>query len=157
MFSDSSLWGLFFSSLISSTLFPGGSEALLLWLASEQQHNHFNLWLIATIGNSLGGMISWGMGWGMATWMRKRAGKVAASTGAKKEQAKDKKPPLEAMRRIRKYGTPVLLFSWLPLIGDPLCVAAGYLRCNVVVSAIYISCGKALRYAFLLALPLFGN
>ena len=51
-----------------------------------------------------------------------------------------------AVNRIREYGSPVLLLSWLPVIGDPLCVAAGWLRINWLTAVIFIGIGKTLRY-----------
>lgn len=131
-----SLWGLFVSAFISSTLLPGGSEALLLALAANDVAPHDQLLLVATLGNTLGGMSSWGVGRLLA--VRFSAEKLT------------KPAHVAALARVQKYGVSVLLFSWLPIIGDPLCVAAGWLKMNPLLSALLIGAGKAARYAALI-------
>lgn len=131
-----SLWFLFFSAFISSTLFPGGSELALLYLASEENHSTFVLISIATFGNTLGAMTSWGIG-------RLIAIRYSTENLSKASQQK-------AVARLQKYGSPILLFSWLPIIGDPLCLAAGWLRVNWLYALIFILIGKAARYTALL-------
>lgn len=127
-----SLWFLFFSAFISSTLFPGGSEAVLVYLVSESKHSLFLLVAVATLGNTLGAMTSWGIG-------RLIAIRYSAEKLSKASQQK-------AVARIQKFGSPILLLSWLPIIGDPLCVAAGWLRIHWLWSLLFISSGKLLRY-----------
>ena len=127
-----SIWLLFFSAFISSTLFPGGSEAVLAYLASEAEHPLFILVLVATLGNTLGAMTSWGIG---------RLIAIRYSTEHLSKPAQQK-----AVERLQKYGSPILLLSWLPVIGDPLCVAAGWLRIHWLPSLVFISVGKLLRY-----------
>lgn len=130
------LWGLFISAFISSTLLPGGSEALLLALAIKETHEPGLLLMVATVGNTLGGMTSWLIGW----WLARRYPLEALSQH--KYEA--------AVIRVRRWGSPVLLLSWLPVIGDPLCVAAGWLRINPLWSMLLIALGKGGRYAVLL-------
>ena len=127
-----SLWFLFFSAFISSTLFPGGSEAVLAYLASEAEHPLILLVIIATLGNTLGAMTSWGIG---------RLISIRYSTERLSKISQQK-----AVERLHKYGSPILLLSWLPVVGDPLCVAAGWLRINVWYSLLFIAVGKLLRY-----------
>jgi len=127
-----SLWFLFFSAFISSTLFPGGSEAVLAYLASEAEHPLFLLVTVATLGNTLGAMTSWGIG-------RLISIRYSVEKLSKTSQQK-------AVERIQKYGSPILLLSWLPVVGDPLCVAAGWLRIHWLWSLVFISVGKLLRY-----------
>jgi len=128
---DHPLWALFFSALISSTLLPGGSEALLLYQASDPTNSASMLLLVATAGNSMGGMLSWGMGrwwvWRFPARQLEQKHHVAIS-------------------RLQHWGSPVLLLSWLPIIGDPLCLAAGWLRMHWAASLLFIVIGKALRY-----------
>ena len=132
------LWSLFASAFISSTLLPGGSEALLLYLASQTGHSSLVLLLVATLGNTLGGLTTYGLGW----WVAKRfPGKVL-----------DEKKHQRALQRTRRYGSPVLLLSWLPVIGDPLCFVAGWLKINLFKAFLFIAIGKAGRYAALLYL-----
>lgn len=127
-----SLWFLFFSAFISSTLFPGGSEAVLAYLSTDAEQSLLLLVLVATLGNTLGAMTSWGIG-------RLISIRYSAESLSKKSQQK-------AVARLQQYGSPILLLSWLPIIGDPLCVAAGWLRLNWFTSLVYISIGKLLRY-----------
>lgn len=131
----SELWGLFVSSFISSTLLPGGSELLLLYLGQQGGHSLMVLWVVATVGNTLGGVTSWGIGVVLAL----RFPFSALS-----------KPRRRAVARLRRLGPPVLLLSWLPIIGDPLCVAAGWLRIHWLTALILIGLGKGARYGVLL-------
>jgi len=130
------LWGLFISAFVSSTLLPGGSEAMLLALALSESHSKGNLLLVATLGNTLGGMTSWLLGW----WLAKKFPAAALQTPTRQR----------AIGRVRRWGSPVLLFSWLPVVGDPLCVAAGWLRINPLLAMVMIAVGKGARYALLL-------
>ncbi len=134
---DYSLFGLFVSSFLSSTLLPGTSEVVLVILATQGNFSRWNLLTIATAGNTLGGMTSWGLGCLLAWW-------YPLSALAKPSQRL-------AVERIRLYGSPMLLLSWVPFIGDPLCLAAGWLRITWVNALFFIGIGKACRYPFLLA------
>ena len=133
-----SLWVLFFSAFISSTLFPGGSEAVLAYLTSEAIYPLYLLIFVATLGNTLGAMTSWGIG-------RVISIKYSYEKLSKESQQK-------AVERLQKYGSPVLLLSWLPVIGDPLCVAAGWLRIHWLQSLVFITVGKLLRYVVVIYL-----
>ena len=130
------LWGLFLSAFISSTLMPGGSEAVLSALRLHDSHPPLLLLTIATLGNTLGGMSSWSIGWLIARrWPARRLHKP--------EQQR-------AIRWLERHGSPLLLLSWLPVVGDPLCVAAGWLRIGFWPALIFIAVGKALRYTVIL-------
>ncbi len=127
-------WSLFISALISSTLFPGGSEALLLYKLNEGG-DAASLVLIATVGNVLGSLITYGMGrLGNEAvhkrWLRMNEAKVA-----------------RAESWFAKYGTPSLLLAWLPVVGDPLCLVAGLLRSHVGLFLLLVTAGKAARYS----------
>ncbi len=126
------MWPLFLSAFVSSTLFPGGSEAVLYYLLQQAENNPWTLILVATAGNTLGGMTSWGLG-------RLIAIKYPAEGLVRPDRQK-------ALARIERWGSPVLLLSWLPIVGDPLCVAAGWLRIHWLLSLVYIGMGKFLRY-----------
>lgn len=126
------LWFLFLSAFISSTLFPGGSEAILAYLAAGGRDSLLLLIMIATLGNTLGAMTSWGIGYLISTrYSTERLSKPAQQ---------------KAVDRLQKYGSPILLLSWLPVIGDPLCLAAGWLRIHWLPSLLFILLGKLLRY-----------
>lgn len=131
-----SLFGLFVSALISSTLLPGGSEVVLLYLATQTAENHWILWFTATLGNSLGGISTWILGW----WLACRF----------PSKALDEKKHTRALTQIRRWGSPGLLLSWLPVIGDPLCFVAGWLKLSFIYCALFIVIGKATRYGLLL-------
>ncbi len=132
---ESQLWVLFGSSFMSATLLPGFSEANIIYLSKTTSHSQEVLVLVATIGNSLGGLTNYVIG-------------ILAARGVKLKyfEKENLQKPLE---KIRKYGALSLLFAWLPVIGDPLCLAAGYLRVNALLSTLFITVGKLVRYALL--------
>ena len=137
---DISLWGLFLSSFISSTLMPGGSEVLLAYLLTQPEFSSIELLVAAAVGNSLGGILTYGMGWWLGFRWPLRVPK--------------KKSQQRAMVLIQQYGAVSLFFSWVPFIGDPLCLVAGWIRCNLFYSILLICLGKLMRY--LLIVLVFG-
>lgn len=130
------LWALFTSAFLSATLLPGGSEALLAWQVHQGVADPALLWAVATAGNTLGAMTSWGVGWLIA--LRYPARGLLAPARQR------------AVERVRQWGAPTLLLAWMPVLGDPLCVAAGWLRMSFFASLLFIALGKALRYALIL-------
>ena len=122
--SDLSLWGLFLSSLLGATLLPGGSELVLIGVLKLHPELFWPALLLGSLGNTLGGMISFGMGWMLPMTQQ-----------------------LKHVEKVRHYGTPALLLAWAPLIGDALCVAAGWLRLNPLYAALFMLIGKFARYA----------
>jgi len=129
----SGLWGLFFSAFISSTIAPGGSEALLAYIVSEGHYEVQFVVLVATIGNTLGAMTTWGLGALAANKFP-----VATLLPEKKQNA---------LNVVKKRGIWVLLFSWLPVIGDALCFAGGWLKIPLLPACLIILSGKLGRYA----------
>ena len=127
------LLGLFTSALLAATLLPGGSEVVLFYLNNLATHGFWTLVAVAAAGNTLGGMISYAMGRIIPPHR----------TSAKKIE--------RAVARINRYGPPVLLLSWVPVVGDVLCVAAGWTRMNWIYAALFIGTGKTLRYVLVLA------
>ena len=125
--SDISLWGLFISSFLAATLLPGGSEAALFAVLKAYPETLWIALLVATIGNTLGGMMTFGMGWLLP-------------------QAHIQTQQLKHVERLRIHGTPALLLAWVPLIGDALCLAAGWLRLNWWKAALFMALGKFARY-----------
>lgn len=120
---ESGLTALFFASFLAATILPGGSEVVLVGVL----HKHPDaVWLaiaVATIGNTLGGMTSYWIG-------RLIPNKAQAA----------------AIDRLQRWGYWGLLFSWVPLVGDALCLAAGWLRFNVWLSLLAFAVGKFARY-----------
>ncbi len=127
------LWGLFISAFISSTLAPGGSEILLAYLLINSSLSPYHLLAVATLGNSLGAITTWGLGYFGAARL------VQADVSGKKYR--------RALTLSRRYGVAALLFSWLPVIGDTLCFAAGWIRLSFAHCVLAITVGKLLRYA----------
>ncbi len=125
--------GLFVSAFISSTIAPGGSEAVLAYLVNSQQHSVSQLVTIASIGNTLGALTTWWLG----RWTANRY--PAAETNLAKQHQK-------SLNTVRRWGSWALLFSWLPLVGDGLCFAGGWLRLSMLSSLLAIFLGKVLRY-----------
>ena len=126
MTETASLWTLFISSFLAATLLPGGSEAVLFGVLKLHPDQVGAALGVATLGNTLGGMSSYLIGRFIP---QKKA--LAEHPG---------------LARVRQYGVSVLLLSWVPLIGDPLCVAAGWLRLNPWLCALCIATGKFARY-----------
>ena len=136
MIDSTLLWSLFSAGFLSATLLPGGSEAALLWAVNNTSTPETALWLATTLGNSLGGISGWLLGF----WLASRF-----------PYKKDIKPEYQkAISRLRQHGSPLLLLSWIPIIGDPLCVAAGWLKIGWLPAVVYITVGKAVRYGMLL-------
>lgn len=134
---DFGLLSLFFGSFLASTILPGGVEGLL-YVMVQQGYEFSPLFIVATAGNTIGGVVTW--------WMGTLLKKGLKNTRVTKWFSLS--PP--AMARVRKFGPSALLLSWMPIIGDPLCVAAGYLSLRFWPCFIAIFVGKAVRYLALL-------
>jgi membrane protein YqaA with SNARE-associated domain len=108
----------------------------LLWNLQQSAHSPYLLWISATLGNTLGGLSSWLIGW----WLGNRF----PGRGLKDQRQQ------QALQRIGRYGSPLLLLSWLPVVGDPLCLAAGWAGIRFSLATLFIGAGKGLRYAALI-------
>lgn len=126
------LWGLFFSAFISATIAPGGSEAVLAYMVTNQPIDIKILVLVATIGNTLGSLTTWLLG-------ILAAKKIATENFLSKKKQK-------SLNLVKRWGKWSLLFAWLPIVGDGLCFAAGWLNLPFWTSCLLILIGKALRY-----------
>lgn len=128
---DASLLALFTSSFLAATLLPGGSEAVLAGVLVAYPDLFWPALNLATLGNTLGGISSYVIGRFLPD-----------------EQALSAKIGRYAhgLEWTRRRGAPILFLSWLPLIGDVLCVAAGWLRINWASAAFFIAVGKFARY-----------
>ncbi len=129
-------WVLFASALLSSTLFPGGSEALLLYQLQNPESNDYWLVFIATLGNVCGSVITYAMG---------RYGFQFSHRWFQISDTKIKR----AKQHFQRWGTPALLFAWLPILGDPLCLVAGSLRYSLLYFIALVSIGKLARYTLI--------
>jgi membrane protein YqaA with SNARE-associated domain len=120
---------LFVSSFLAATLLPGGSEAVLFAVLKLHPEQFWPALGVATLGNTLGGLSSYLLG------------RLIPQT-----------KPLKGLATVQRWGSPALLLSWVPLLGDPLCVAAGWLRLNPWWSTLFIAIGKFGRYWVIAAL-----
>lgn len=130
--------GLFLASLLAATVVPFSSEAALAGMRLSGHFSTLGLLVVATAGNTLGSVVNWGLGRFCLRWRDRRWFPV-------------KPPELErAGRLFNRWGIPSLLFAWLPVIGDPLTLAAGILRTPLWVMLPLVALGKGARYAALL-------
>jgi membrane protein YqaA with SNARE-associated domain len=149
---------IFLSAFLAATILPIGSEpALLAYWATQLNPN---IWLsvaVAGVGNTLGGMVTYAMGRGLReAWQRWRqrvrgqqAGDLTTATAA---TAATKAPQASSGRTLNwlnRFGPAVLLLSWVPIVGDPLCLAAGSLRLKFIPCLFFMAVGKFGRYATL--------
>jgi membrane protein YqaA with SNARE-associated domain len=129
---EASLAALFSAAFISATVLPGGSEVVLVkFLLDHPAHGGAAL-AVATVGNTLGSMTTYLLG-------RLFPARLESPRAAR------------ATLWLRRYGAPALLLAWLPLVGDALCGAAGWLRISWMASLAFIAAGKAARYAAIAA------
>jgi len=128
---------LFSAAFLSATLLPGGSELVLFELLRNGAQRPELLWAVASAGNTLGGMTGWLLGRWSVGLARHRRREVSGG---------DRR----ALIRLRRWGAAALLFSWVPIVGDPLCVAAGWLRTGFLATLGFIAVGKAARYGVLI-------
>ncbi len=124
--SDLSLWGVFFAAFVAATLLPISSEVVLIGVLQLHPELFWPAVLLGTLGNTLGGMVSFGMGWLLPMTQQ-----------------------LKHVEKVRQYGPPALLLAWAPVIGDALCLAAGWLRLNPWQAALFMALGKFARYLFI--------
>ncbi|NCD11495.1 MAG: DedA family protein [Epsilonproteobacteria bacterium] len=124
-------------SFASATLLPGGSEAFLLYLLNES-FNPYLLLAIATLGNTLGSFVNYLLG--------KYASHIALEKGYIKAKHQHK-----ATLLFERYGMWSLLFSWLPILGDPLTFVAGIARFEWWKFLLLVSMAKGARYLFIYA------
>ena len=124
--------GLFIITFLSATILPFSSELFLLLMLS-QGYDPWMCLIVATIGNSLGGLTNYGIGrLGNLKWLMK-----VGVTEKKLEKS---------CFKIQKYGGWLAFFSWIPILGDPLIVCLGYFRVSFLRVLILLVFGKLLRY-----------
>jgi len=124
--------GLFSASFLSATILPMSSEGILLLMLS-QQYDPVSCLIVATIGNSIGGLTNYGLGmFGNALWFKR--------FGIKEEKL------ITFQERIQKRGYLLAFFSWVPFIGDPMTIALGFFKVPFIPVLFFIVLGKFLRY-----------
>jgi len=113
------------ASFIAATLVPLSSEAVLFgYLKLHPEHAALAV-ALATLGNTAGGMTTY---------------------------LPEKKPDTRALAWLHRYGAPATLFAWLPIVGDALCAAAGWLRVNWLAALVFMATGRLARYLVIAAL-----
>ena len=127
---------VFVVSFISATLLPMGSEPVVLGLVKLNPDLFWPAIVVATLGNTAGGMVSWWMGYGARQAVHRKA---------------QSRTDLRALKWLGRLGPKACLMSWLPLVGDPLCAMAGWLELPLWPCAIYMAIGKFMRYLIMTA------
>ncbi len=125
---------LFAASLLAATIFPAQSETLLASMHLTGEYNTVVLVLVATAGNVLGSCVNWLIGRYLLHFQGRRWLPV-------KEAAL-----MRATDRYQRFGVWTLLFAWVPIIGDPLTLIAGFLRTHILLFITLVTIGKAARY-----------
>lgn len=131
---------VFVVALVSATLLPVGSEPAVFGLIKLNPELFWPAILVATVGNTLGGGISWWVGLG--------AHKVV-------DRARGYHREARALAWLQKFGAKACLLSWLPVVGDPLCAVAGWLKLPFWPCMAYMAVGKFLRYLVMTSVLLY--
>ncbi|MEY4363381.1 MAG: hypothetical protein RLZZ24_733 [Pseudomonadota bacterium] len=134
---------VFVVSLISATLLPMGSEPAVFGLVKLNPELFWPAVVVATLGNTLGGAISWWMGLG--------AHAAHDQIKRRRSQPLHNSNDARALRWLHTLGPKACLLSWLPGVGDPLCAVAGWLRLPFWPCVVYMAVGKFLRYLVMTA------
>jgi len=125
------LSSVFVVSFLSATLLPMGSEPAVFGLIKLSPHLFWQTIGVATLGNTLGGAVSW--------WMGLASHKVV-------ERHQHSQHHLRALEWLEKLGPKACLLAWLPVVGDPLCAVAGWLKLPFWPCLGYMALGKLARY-----------
>ncbi len=136
------LSGLFTSALVAATLFPAASEAVLVGLLLNDPDRAWLFVTVASIGNVLGSVVNWALGRFFVHFQDRKWFPV----------------PEKALTRAtywyQRWGYWSLLLAWTPIIGDPITVAAGVLRCKFWIFLGIVTISKTGRYLVLAATTL---
>ena len=129
---------LFFISFSAATILPVFSEVFLFTLNTSGEYNSLLLLLIATLGNVLGAVVNWVIGFYFLKlqdkkWFPLNKSQIALYT-----------------KQYNKWGKWSLLFSWMPVIGDPLTVVSGIFKTNIIHFITLVTIGKMTRYVLIL-------
>lgn len=134
---------VFVVAFVSATLLPLGSEPVVFGLVQLNPSMFWPAVVVATLGNTLGGAVTWWMGYGV-----ERAYEHVTHD--------EKAAHPRALRWLERFGAKACLLSWLPLVGDPLCAAAGWLRLPFWPCVGYMAIGKFARYLTMTTALLWG-
>ncbi len=135
------LASLFIAAFVSATLFPIGSEAVFVGVLAANPANAAAALAVATLGNTAGGALGWCMGReAQRAFERLSHGSAPAHP--------------RALRWLERFGPRACLLAWLPVVGDPLCLVAGWLKLPFWPCVVYMAIGKFARYALTAAVLL---
>jgi membrane protein YqaA with SNARE-associated domain len=126
---DASLWSLLAGSFIAATVLPFSSEAMLFAVLKLHPELFWPAVGVATLGNTAGGMVTYAMGRFIP------------------HRREHKYEPW-----VKRHGEPLMLLAWAPVIGDGLCLAAGWLRLAWWHCLVWMAIGKGARYLVIAAL-----
>lgn len=126
------LSAVFIISVVSATLLPLGSEFAVIGLVKLDTGLFWPAVLVATAGNTVGGAITWWMGYG--------------AEKAYEHVAHHRPHEAKAVQWLHRFGAKACLLSWLPVVGDPLCAVAGWLKLPFWPCVLYMAIGKFGRY-----------
>lgn len=130
--------GVFLSAFLAATILPFSSEIVLGAFYAAGGGGAVVLWLVASAGNVLGALVNWWLGRYLLHWQGRKWFPF-------KQRQLDR-----AESWFGRFGVWSLLLAWVPVIGDPLTFAAGFLRVNVWLFLVLVTIGKAGRYAVVL-------
>jgi membrane protein YqaA with SNARE-associated domain len=127
---EGGLAGVFLASFLAATVVPFSSEAVLFGYLKLHPGNAALAVALATLGNTAGGMTTYFIG----------------------RLVPAKRPDSKALAWLHRYGAPATFFAWLPIVGDALCAAAGWLRVNWLAALLFMAAGRLARYLVIAAL-----
>ena len=130
---ETGLSTIFVVAFVSATLLPMGSEPAVFGFVKLNPEQFWLAIAVATVGNTLGGIVDYWLGY-----------------GAHEAVAKGKRT--RYLGWFERFGPKALFFSWLPVVGDPLCAVAGWLKLPFWRSVLWMALGKLLRYTLMTAL-----
>jgi len=122
---------VFIVSFVSATLLPMGSEPAVFGLIQLSPNLFWQVIGVATLGNTLGGAVTW--------WMGLASHRVV-------DKYSHSSHHVRALAWLEKLGPKACLMAWLPLVGDPLCAVAGWLKLPFWPCVVYMAVGKLARY-----------
>ena len=135
-------FSLFLSSFFAATLLPAQSEAVLAFQLTSNKNNLIYLIFVATLGNVIGSLVNWYLGKFCLKYKEKKWFPIKVNQLEK------------GQKYYREYGRFSLLFSWLPVIGDPITLVAGVLKEPLWSFLILVTIAKGLRYIFVVLITL---
>jgi len=133
------------SAFTSATLLPGSSEAVLLALLAAKTGSLGVLIVVATVGNVLGSVTNWALGRFFMRFQDRSWFPIEAKATAR------------ASVWYNRYGSWMLLFAWVPVIGDPITLLAGAFRVGFLKFLVLVTLSKGLRYLFIVGVFLFST